>query len=229
MIDIMCLAVLGLVTWCVASEGGWGAVVTCLAVIFSGLIAMNFFEPLAIFLEAQFSSWGDKFDFICLVGLFALAVTLIRLGTEQLAPTNVEMPALVQHIVRWAFALATGYVTVGFLLTALHTTTVPLDAIGFRPERKNFLSLAPDRQWLAFTQHVSEDVFPRRQLVQAAGEQRYVKRIFDGMLYTIPGAQRELYLPTFAIRYGTRRDMGTLPPPPPTLTPSSGSGGNAVF
>ena len=229
MIDILCLLVLGLITWCVAGDGAWSAVLTCLAIVFSGLIAMNFFEPMAIFLEAQIPDWGDKFDFLCLVGLFALCVLLIRLGTEQLAPTNIEMPTLVQHIVRWGFALASGYVTVAFLLTALHTSIVPLDSTGFRPERKNFLGIAPDRQWLAFTQHVSEDVFPRRQSIVANGEQRYVKRLFDGMLYTVPGAQREVYLPTFVIRYATRREMGTLPPPPPVLTPSSGGGGNAVF
>ena len=47
MIDILMLLILAVVTWCVASEGAWGAGLTFLSVLFAGLFAMNWFEPLA--------------------------------------------------------------------------------------------------------------------------------------------------------------------------------------
>jgi len=72
-VDILLAAVLGIVTWCVAAEGAWGAAAIFLAVLFSGLLAMNFFEPLADFLQANMaSSWHQRWDVISLVGLFAM-------------------------------------------------------------------------------------------------------------------------------------------------------------
>ena len=56
-IDVILLIVLGLVTWSVASEGIWGAALTSLIVVISGLLAMNFFEPTAALLEG-FSGWS---------------------------------------------------------------------------------------------------------------------------------------------------------------------------
>ena len=50
MIDIALLLVWGIVTWCVASEGPWGAAIVCISSVISGLLAMNFFEPTAEFL-----------------------------------------------------------------------------------------------------------------------------------------------------------------------------------
>ena len=42
-------------------------------------------------------------------------------------------------------------------MTALHVAPLPREFMGFRPERKNLFDFAaPDRQWLALTQYVSE-------------------------------------------------------------------------
>jgi hypothetical protein len=79
------------------------------------------------------------------------------------------------------------------LLTALHTAPLPRSFVGFSPERSNFFdSLAPDRQWLGFTQHVSEKVLN-------------TGRVFDGPKFSMPGTDQE-YWPSFPIRYATRRE-----------------------
>jgi len=52
MIDVALLLILALVAWNVAAEGAWGAVAVFLSVLFSGLIAMDYFEPLADLLES---------------------------------------------------------------------------------------------------------------------------------------------------------------------------------
>src|SRR5690606_35794892 len=41
MIDIFLIAIVAVVTWCVASEGAWGAALTLFSVVFAGLLAMN--------------------------------------------------------------------------------------------------------------------------------------------------------------------------------------------
>lgn len=220
-IDILLLLVFGLVTWCVASEGPWGAALTCLSVIFGGLLAMNFFEPVAALLEQYVSASPDmsqRWDVIALVGIFAITVTLLRLATDRLLPTFIAVHAWLFEGMRWGGAALTGYVTIAILLTALHTARLPREFLGFTPERSNLFNVvAPDRQWLGFTQYVSEYVFVRSYYVRGADglpEQR--KRIFDGP-YTLQGlpksategevaATRPEVWPTFPIRYATRRD-----------------------
>jgi hypothetical protein len=48
---ILLLVVFGAVAWCAAAEGPWGAPILFFCVLFSGLLAMNFFEVTAPFLE----------------------------------------------------------------------------------------------------------------------------------------------------------------------------------
>jgi len=206
LIGLLLLLIFGIVTWCVASEGAWGAGLILLSVMFSGLLTMNYFESLAIFLEETLPS--DYADIVAFAGLFTGFVFLFRIAFERIAPTDIELPAPVYQGGRWGFAVLTGYLTMAIMLTAVHTAPLPREFIGFKPERKNFLNIsAPDRQWLGFTQYVSENVFRN----SVSGK----RRIFDGLLINLPGRD-DVVWPTFAIRYATRRGGGA--------TASSGSG-----
>lgn len=230
-IDLALLIIVGLVTYMVAFDGAWTAVLSFFAVIFGGLLAMNFFEPVATFLSNNYASLEPRADFISLVVLFGLFVFLIRLGLDHVSPTNIELPTPVYHVLRWSMGAATGYVTMAILLTALHTAPLPRKFMGFAPERKNFLGVtSPDVQWLAFTQYVSERVFARRTTITNEAKQvEVVPRSFDGLRMVFPGRQQSEYLPTFIIRYATRRERlaggGSAPTPPPA-PPPSGSGGS---
>ncbi|MES2791720.1 MAG: CvpA family protein [Planctomycetota bacterium] len=229
-IDIILVGVVGLLTYLIAQDGPWSAVLTFFAVVFSGLLAMNFFEPLAGILGKQ-SSWLEpRADIISLLGLFALFVFLIRLGLDHIAPTNLELPDVAYKIGQWAFGFATAYVTMAILATALHTAPLPRKFLGFTPERKNFLGVtSPDVQWLGFTQYVTEHVFARRVLANDALT-RY--RSFDGKLEHFPESHQLDVLPTFIIRYATRRQRlsGEMPmaAAAPIVVPSSGGGGSTV-
>jgi hypothetical protein len=203
---IILLGIVGVVTWCVASEGAWGAGLTFLCVLFAGLLAMNFFEPVAGYLDGMGA--GAYSDIIALVGLFTLFTFLGRLATDQISPTEIEFDARVYQAARWLFALATGYTTMAILLTALHTAPLPREFLGFKPEGNNFFDVcAPDRQWLGFTQHVSEKVLG-------------TGRIFDGWIHQLqpeaypdPSNPQKIW-PSFPIRYATRRQDAGLPPKP---------------
>ncbi len=205
MIDMLLVLVIAIVTWCVASEGPWGAALTCLSVILGGLLAMNFFEPLASFLEQNVAGgdWAYRWDVIALIGLCTVCVLLFRLVTDQILPTYVMVQRTMHEVGRWGAGLLTGYVTAGFLLAALHTAPLPRDFWGFKPERDNLFNMAaPDRQWLGFVQYVSE-----KSLAQGGGGEN--ARIFDGAR-ALMGDPESPYpndvWPSFPIRYAVRRD-----------------------
>lgn len=181
-IDLLIVAVIALITWCVAAEGAVGAGTTFLGVVLSGLVAMNFFEPLADLLD-DVGFIGDRADMIALLGLFAVSITLVRLGAERIQPTFISLQGLLYDVGRWGFAFLTAYVTAGILLTALHTAPLPRGFWGFSPERTHVLfdAFAPDREWMGFAQYVTERPFARRQKIQdpTAGD-IIIPRIFDG-------------------------------------------------
>jgi hypothetical protein len=217
MIDMLLLAVIAAVTWCVASEGAWGSALTLISVLIGGLLAMNFFESLAEFLQGTVASsveWSHRWDVISLLGLFALFTFGLRALTEKIMPTFVQVHPIAFNISRWAFGLMTGYLTAAILLTALHVSPLPRNFWGFTPERNNLLdAVAPDRQWLAYTQYVSEKIL-------IAGE---FGPVFDGDVFEAIKGQPETkdVWSSFPIRYAMRRQRyetyaaptGSGPPP----------------
>lgn len=222
-IDISLIVVWGLVTWCVSREGAFGAALNCLAIVIGGLMAMNFFEPVANFGERYLLSgpnWSYYWDVIALVGLFAAAVTALRMTFDYFSIHRFELAGISEEIGRWSFGAVGGYTTMAFLLTALHTAPLPREFLGFTPERKNLFNVvAPDRQWLGLTQFVSENVFASSD-----------RRVFDGPVSDFiqnPGdANRNTVWPSFPIRYATRRDQYsgvvtiTAPTPAPAPAPA---------
>lgn len=218
--SLILVGIVAIVTWCVASEGVFGAGLTFLCVLFAGLLATNFFEPLANMIDGGPGSiTRDYADVVALLGLFIVLTFLGRLATDNIAPTEIEYDARVYQAGRWLFALATGYTTMAILLTAVHTAPLPRSFLGFAPERKNLFDIcAPDRQWLGLVQHISERVL-------ATG------RIFDGSQAKVPETQQTVW-PSFAIRYATKRQdyaspsrSGVTVPGAPGATPAGAPAG----
>jgi hypothetical protein len=217
MIDVALLLILALVAWNVAAEGAWGAVAVFFSVLFSGLIAMDYFEPLADVLQSALGTdWANRVDFIALLALFAACVFGLRYLSEWLVPNFIAVHGRVYDVCRWGFAVLTGYLTIAFLLTALHTAPLTREFLGFTPERNNFFGmLAPDRDWLGFVQYVSERSMPSSE----------DDRVFDGSQFRLPYHENQIW-PTFIIRYATRRDsFGTVAAaPPPVVLHAAGTG-----
>jgi hypothetical protein len=223
------VAVIGIVTWLVSQEGIWGAASILVCVVLSGLFAMNFFEPLTLVLTRFLPGLANYADFAALVGLFAGSMLALRAASEYLVATDIRVPDLLDTIGKWGFAAISGYVTMAFLLTALHTAPLPREFLGFRPEERIFFGIAPDRQWLGFTQYVSEKSL--RRLGQP--------NVFDGMVRQVGDPQAphpNRVWASFPIRYAARRGqieqgavvaaavMNATPPPVPA---SGGSRGPA--
>jgi hypothetical protein len=234
MIDILLLVIIGVVTYCVASEGPWGAASTFVAVILAGLVAMNYFETVAGLFPATIE-WQARADIIALLGLFAAGVTGLRMGAEYLMPTQVEVHPLAYDAGRWGFGALSGFVTAAIVLTSLHTAPLPREFLGFTAERNNFFELggvenAPDRLWLAFTQHASENIFTTGNVFDRSVYERYRGRAGGAESWSsFPiryADRRERYASSgvVAAGAGTSSAPGSANAPPPPVTPTPGGG-----
>src|SRR5262249_8438920 len=157
------------------------------------------FEPLALYLSYFVPNLAPYADFVSLVGLFAALVFGLREVTEHLCPVDIRVPDLLDTLGKWGFAVATGYVTMAFLLTALHTAPLPREVFDFRPETPVFFGLFPDRQWLGFTQYVSEKSLSNRIIYNQA-TLRLEPNIFDGQIRKIGDSPNGIWS-SFPIRY----------------------------
>jgi hypothetical protein len=175
-------------------------------------------------------------DVIALVGLFTAFIFALRLGTEHLCPVFIQLPSAADQAGRWVFAGLTGYLTMAILLTALHTAPLPREFMGFKPEAANFLGMAPDRQWLGFTQYVTEKPFSRI-IAKDPETKELVTLAFDGK-YERMGDPSQPYpnriWPSFPIRYAMRRQQtggSTGPAPAPVavqpIAPQQGGNNTA--
>ncbi|SFI65408.1 CvpA family protein [Planctomicrobium piriforme] len=239
MMDILLLVGMGLVIWMVGNDGPWGAGITFVSVLMSGLIAMNFFEPLANLMgRAVMTSydWQIRWDIICLLGIFSLCVFLFRTIGEQLLPTYAELSSPVYEGARWGFAALTAYAVAAFVCTSLHVAPLPREFLGFTAESRNLFGMAPDRQWLGFTQHASE-----KSLMRMRADNR--PALFDVAYFPSNPAdvRTTKEWSSFPIRYAARRQQfasggAPLPvqsnvplappgPPVPVNNPNAGTGG----
>lgn len=236
MIDLILIAIVAGVAFMVSNDGAWSAGVTFLCVVLAGLVAMNFFEPATVLLNQAYRDWNDKWDMIALVGIFIALVFAFRMASEKIAPVYVQVPGIVDTVGRYLFGVAAGYVTMAFLLTALHTAPLPREFLGFRAERQNLFNMAaPDRQWLGFVQYISEKSLARYDLGMQVSGLMNTPHAFDGR-YEVVGDATSPYPNTmwssFPIRYATRRSQlyggpGGGAPTPAAAAPRPVGGGAA--
>ena len=183
-----------------AAEGAWGSAAAFLSVVFAGLLAMNFFEPLANLLESLLpGDWAARTDFISLLVLFGGGVFLLRLASERLVPNFIAVDSRLYDVCRFGIRLDDRLRDdAGFLAHGLAHGSVAAcgEFLGFTPERKNLFGFtAPDREWLGFVQFASE------KSLQSSEK----GRVFDGTRFDIEGHDNQIW-PTFIIRYASRRD-----------------------
>ena len=150
---------------CVAfifTEGMWGAGIRLINVVMAALLATNFWEPTAEFLEGavgeSFTYW---FDFLALWGLFAVFMLIFRLLTNRVSRVNVRFLSLADRIGGGVFAVAVGWAMVCFTTFTLHTAPLGQKFMfgGFDPNDP--VMLKPDRQWWSFVHMVSEKSLSR--------------------------------------------------------------------
>ncbi len=181
------------------TEGMWSNALTLVNVLTAALLATNWFEPVAGWLEGMGPSYTYYWDFLALWGLFALLMAILRGATDFISKVKVRFRKITDQIGGPAFAALVGWAMVCFTTMSLHTAPLARNFMGgsFEPEQKMFVGLAPDRKWLAFVQTLSRGPFSSGATAEDLREQPAWEedqtRTFD---------PRSEFMP----KYATRRD-----------------------
>jgi hypothetical protein len=103
---------------------------------------------------------GSFADVICLMSIFLVALVILRLSTETLAPAMVRFPTPVYHIGRILFGIAGSTLLMAIILLAFETAPVHKKVFGVVDyQRKPPFGLGLDRQWLGFFQYSTGYIF----------------------------------------------------------------------
>jgi hypothetical protein len=159
MLVFLTLVIMLIVAYAYFREGVLTALMMLVNVFLAGLVAFNFFEPLANELEPMIANtWMAGFeDAVCLFALFAVTLGLLRLITNNFVNNELQLPALAQQVGAVLIALVTGYLLAGFLLCMVQTLPIGERFMGFDSEVEDTgprirRVIPPDRVWLALMQ-----------------------------------------------------------------------------
>jgi hypothetical protein len=154
---VVTIGVMLVVGYAYSVEGLFTAALMCVNVFIAGLVAFNFWEPLAAALEGPLA---DTFlagyeDMLVLVALFGVTLGLLRTVTNAAVNMQIRFPPIVQQLGGLVFGVLTGYLVAGFFLCAIQTLPWHEDFMGFdarcQPGSAGSMRqyLPPDRVWLA--------------------------------------------------------------------------------
>src|SRR5262245_51383569 len=97
-------------------EGLFTAVCMCANVFLAGLLAFNFFEPLANVAEQALDKTflqGYE-DFVCLIGLFSISLGVLRSVANRINNEEVHYQPTLNALGAAGVALVMGYLIAGF-------------------------------------------------------------------------------------------------------------------
>ena len=179
-IDLIIAALILGLTYALMSEGLWGAALMFFNVVLAGLIAFNFYEPLAALLATNVSFFSGFADTLCMMAIFIVALVMLRLTTESLAPAMVRFPTPVYHLGRILFGFAGSVVTVAICLLAFETAPVHKKLFGvidykYAPPFK----LGIDHNWLGFFQYTTGHIFGAGGPTNDPYREYAASRVFD--------------------------------------------------
>jgi hypothetical protein len=158
---ILCVILLA----CVASlfnDGIWSNAIRLINVILAALLSLNYFEPLAVFLEKHVGmSYTFVWDFIAMWSLFTVFSIFLKVFTDKLSKVKVKFLKIADQIGSIILALWIGWMMVCFTLMTFHTAPMSRDFAGFAvdTDERMFFGLAPDRRMLGFMQKQSLGYF----------------------------------------------------------------------
>ena len=151
--------------------GLWSNLVTLVVLMLSGLIATNFFEPLAAYLDTPVvggppaigsaGTYTYLLDFVAFWGIFLISLALLRGLTDFLSRYRIKFDIFTEMIGRSLTAIWIGWVFVMITAFSFQLAPLPADVVQATPESGMFLGLAPDRQWMAMMQSRSRGALSR--------------------------------------------------------------------
>jgi len=164
LLGALTILLMGIIAYAFWREGPLTAFAMCANVLIAGLLAFNFWEPIA---DAFDSSFGDTFlegteDALAMMVIFLLVLMLLRWITNSIASTHMEYPPVLYRGGSMFFGLVTGYLLAGFLLCVMLTLPVQPSFLLFEPYEPGKSStwrkvLPPDVVWLAMMRRASDE------------------------------------------------------------------------
>lgn len=141
------------------APGLWGNLIMLFNVLLSGLLATNYFEPLANYLDKQASSYTYFWDFFSFWILFAVICMVLRTITDKLSRVKVKFRRPVEVAGSAILGAWVGWLMICLVLFSLHTAPLARNFLGgafqATPKQHMFMGLAPDRKWMAFVHTLS--------------------------------------------------------------------------
>ncbi len=120
-LTIILIAISGAFIGFALRDSAWGAFIRFWNMLFSGVLATNFFEPAARFLENNIGSGLTYFyDFIAFWGVFVVAMVILHSLTAVLSRVNVKFNVYVDRTFAVLLGLSCGGIFNTLLLFSLH-------------------------------------------------------------------------------------------------------------
>ena len=105
----------------VMTQGFWSNTLTLVNVLAAGLLATNYFEPLAAYFDKNAPGLTYVWDFISIWLIFIGVMSLLRALTDYLSQVKVRFPKLVEIIGNYVMALWISWAFMCFAAATFHT------------------------------------------------------------------------------------------------------------
>jgi len=141
-------------------DGLWSNALMLINMMLAGLVASNYYEPLAKLLTKQERRGFYLWDVVVLWLLFGVTLLIFRAITDNLSKINVRFPILVEGIGSPLLAVAVGWYALCFVAMSLHVAPLEKEPFkkGFKSQEKMLFGLAPDRIWMGTVRTASKGV-----------------------------------------------------------------------
>jgi len=145
-------------------EGMWGNALQLVNVSIAALLATNYFEPLANWLEglnASAATYKYVWDFLSIWALFAVFLVVLRATTDTVSRVKVRFLKIADQVGSVLFSCLVALVVVSFVTFSLHLAPLGKSFMweGFDPDKPAMLGLAPDQKWISLVRHLSDGAF----------------------------------------------------------------------
>ena len=163
-----------------AMQGIWNNAITLINVVFATLLAMNYWEPLAGWLDNWDHRYTYIWDILAIWLVFGLAFLILRAFTDKLSQIKVRFIKYVDWGVGAFLSAWMAWIVVCFATMTLHLAPLApsfmLSTFQPQPNSSMFMGTAPDRKWLALTQKVSRGSLGKMTTVEFDAEAELIPK-----------------------------------------------------
>jgi uncharacterized membrane protein required for colicin V production len=144
-------------------DGMWSNAIRLINVVTAAMLATNYFEPLAKWLDSLMPAFTYFWDFISLWVLFVVFMMIFQVLTGAASKVNVRFLGIADRLGSLVFAAWIGWILMCFTLMTLHTAPLSRNFLfgNFRSGEEMLFGMAPDHYWLGLEHRVSKGSFSR--------------------------------------------------------------------